>query len=281
MRSRYQKPAERAPRPAKLAVYLSDAQQTADGARRVMAIKSLHTLSLRWRAEARAVETAARVCAGEWLPWPEESAAKATRRAIEARLQRVAARAAAIEAAIEAARQRRREYWITTLGAPPDFDRALRDFFDRAGRVIFASPDPPMAMRVFWGEAPGPGRPAGANADHYFELAVDIQKRANAGLSIEKAIAAVAEECSRPTDTIHKIYYRWHKEARAALGLQEVWRSEGLRPSPDRPPKIEGQEITPEQFVEYSLVAAAECPCGMTVEDNIELWSLVRRASFL
>jgi hypothetical protein len=46
------------------------------------------------------------------------------------------------------------------------------------------------------------------------------------------------------------------------------------------PPTIEGQETTPEQFKEYSAVAAAECSKGMTVEDNFELWGWVRRASF-
>jgi hypothetical protein len=46
------------------------------------------------------------------------------------------------------------------------------------------------------------------------------------------------------------------------------------------PPTIEGQKITPEQFKEYSALAAADCPNGMTIEDNLELWSWVRRASF-
>jgi hypothetical protein len=38
---------------------------------------------------------------------------------------------------------------VSLLGAPPNSDRLLQDFFDRAGRLIFASPDPLAAMRVF------------------------------------------------------------------------------------------------------------------------------------
>jgi hypothetical protein len=44
---------------------------------------------------------------------------------------------------------------------------------------------------------------------------------------------------------------------------------------------IEGQEITPEQFKQFSELAAKECPDGMKTEADLEeLLGWVLRASF-
>jgi hypothetical protein len=252
MRNRYQKPS-----PAKLGVYFLDAQQTDNDAQRAEGVKALYALLRRWRAEAQAAEAAAIVCAREQLPEEAE----------------------AIQETIEEALQRRRERWVA-LGAPHGFDRALQAFFERAGRAIFASPDPLAAMRVFWEGAPRLGRPTEVGDGRHFELAVIVeQRRASAG-AIDKAVAAVAAETNMPEDTLHKIYYRWRAKVRAAIAAQEIWRQEGLRPEPDPAPDIE-DKITPKQFETYSALVDTECPNGMTVEDNLELWSFARRASFL
>jgi hypothetical protein len=120
---RYRRPALPQPDPAKILVYLRDARPTTDERhadpkgderRRVAAVKALHALWRRWRAEAKAAEAAARACAGEPLPpgsLPEV----------------VAHRAQAETAAVADAIERRRKYWETPrekggLGAPPGFE---------------------------------------------------------------------------------------------------------------------------------------------------------------
>jgi hypothetical protein len=65
---------------------------------------------------------------------------------------------------------------------------------------------------------------------------------------------------------------------RLSIALRQVLR-EADQPGIE-PPAIKGQEITPQQFKEYSALATAECPSGMTLEDSLGLWSWVRRASF-
>ena len=88
-----------------------------------------------------------------------------------------------------------RERWIRA-GAPADFDRALRDFFDRAGRAIFRHPDPVAAMRDFWEGPQKRGKRGRRPEDHTdrnariaYEVAVDIER----GSKYEAAVAAVAE----------------------------------------------------------------------------------------
>jgi len=97
-----------------------------------------------------------------------------------------------------------------------------------------------------------------------------------------KAIAAVAQRYHRRPQDVRDIFYNRHPEWQEAVTLSIAWRQvwrEADQPSVE-PPTIEGQEISPEQFKEYSALAAAECPDGMTVQDNLELWGFVRRASF-
>jgi hypothetical protein len=162
--------------------------------RRAAAVGALHNLWLRWKADIAEVS-------GQGLPLPEE-------------LQ---------------ACQQVHEHWVVTLGAPLDFDRSLQDFFLRAGHVIFASPDPPAAMRVFWEGAPHRGRRAETNADRDLDLAIAVQKRVNDGASIEAASDAVGK--SGPPylsgEAVRKVYNRWRLEARATLALQapeDIWR---------------------------------------------------------
>jgi hypothetical protein len=159
----------------------------------VKGVSALHTLWRRWKAEVRATRSAASFVAeisGRRLPWSEE-------------LQTF---------------QWAHEHWIA-LGAPPDFDRLLQDFFDWSTRAIFASPDPLAAMRVFWEGAPRRGRKKETNAERNFDLALAVQKlvNANAGMSNETACAAVAETAGLSSDEVHKIYYRRQREVRVAL----------------------------------------------------------------
>jgi hypothetical protein len=173
-------------------LYLSEAAPTVDDVRRsgaavvdrrrVKAVRELHTWFLKWQSEQRAVEDAV-IRSAELLrlPWPK--------------------------AAIETALQRRRAHWIA-LGAPPDFDRALRDFFERAGRSILSTPDPATAMRIFWEGAPLRGRTREDNAERDLDIAIAVQEHVYAGSSKEKAIFAVAETACLSAEAIHKIYYR-------------------------------------------------------------------------
>ena len=160
----------------RIALCLSEATPTFDdlrrsGAaavdkRRVKAVRELHTWFLKLQSEQRAVEDEVIRSAELLRAWPKD--------------------------AIETALQQRRAHWIA-LGAPPDFDRALRDFFERAARAIFSTPDPATAMRIFWEGAPLRGRKKEDNAERDLDLAIAVQERVYAGLSQEKAIHAIAE----------------------------------------------------------------------------------------
>jgi hypothetical protein len=99
---------------------------------------------------------------------------------------------------------------------------------------------------------------------------------------VTMAIKAVAERYGRSMQHVRDIFYNRHPDWQEALSLEIAVRQvlrEADQPA-NEPPKIEGQEITPEQFKEYSALAAIECPNGMTVGDNGALWSWVRKASF-
>ena len=85
-----------------------------------------------------------------------------------------------------------RERWIA-LGAPNLFDGLLRGFFDRAGRVIFESPNPLTAMRDFWEGKPLRGRRREDNLERNRTITAAVQDRVETGEENEKAIAAVAE----------------------------------------------------------------------------------------
>jgi hypothetical protein len=198
MRNRRQKLAELPPNPARISEYLADAQVTAadlrrDGAaalaRRAKAVRALHAIWLKWKA--------ATLSTGN-LPLADY--------------------------ADDALRQLH-QHWIGELGAPADFDRALRDFFDRAGRVLFASPDPLTAMRVLWEGPPRRGRRAEDNAERDYRLAMAVQERVDDGASIEAASAAVGE-AGRPYlsgEAVRKAYNRWRLEVRAERELRTIW----------------------------------------------------------
>jgi hypothetical protein len=116
-------------------------------------------------------------------------------------------------------------HWIDELGAPADFDRALRDFFDRAGRALFASPDPLAAMRLLWEGPPRRGRRAEDNAERDYRLAMAVQERVDAGATIEAASASVGE-AGRPYlsgEAVRKAYNRWRLEVRAERELRAIW----------------------------------------------------------
>jgi hypothetical protein len=241
MPNRYQKTAPTQPSPDKIGVYLRDARPTADdvrrdgeavvNARRVAGVHALHALLLRWRAEARVVEAAAMAAhAAVYEPLPPGTPPEVVGR-----------RAQAETAAVADAIGRRREHWETPcdkggLGAPRGFEPMLRVFFKHADRAIFASPDPPEAMRVFWdGKPRGVGRPAEdnverANFERDFALAAAVQERVYAGATNEEAIGAVADnnKAGLKADSIHKIYYRLREEVREELAwraLVESWRT--------------------------------------------------------
>jgi len=245
-RLRAKKTAASAPNPALINAYLRDAQpdaiyrlsdngcdllrirpggKAAAKDRRAESFRALHHLWRRWRGEANAVEAAARACIETQqkkaptpayvtladgslhhpLPSPDEVAA------------------------IEAAIQQRREHWIVTLGAPPFFDRLLRVFFERARHIIFASPDPPTAMRNFWeGGVPVKGRRKEDNVDRNRKITTAVLDRVDAGEKLADAIRAVAAlpRLHLSPEAVWTIYYACYEEERAVRGLRVLLDSE-------------------------------------------------------
>jgi len=213
MRNRSRKAVDLGPNPASIRAYLRDAQpdvidaqmdgKAAVEERRASAVRALQALWRQWKAEVvketHEVEAARQLCD-------------------EAPAADIAVRFKGPE--IEAAR-RVRERWIA-LGAPHFFDDLLRVFFDRAGRVIFESPYPPAAMRDFWEGKPMRGRRKEDNAERDRKITADVQDQVDAGETIEKAIAAVAETVGMRSDTVHKIYYAYCLEERAVRELQAL-----------------------------------------------------------
>jgi hypothetical protein len=172
--------------PSHIPRYLRDARPTAcdvrrEGmaavqTRRVKAIKALHYLFRQWKADV------AQVC-DKKLPWPKE---------------------------VEALRLLQ-QHWIATLGAPPDFDLALRDFFHRLGHVIFASPDPLAIMTALWTDKSKRGAPR-RNTTRDFNLAIDIQELVNTGRTVDAACGDVFERLDLTSEeldvgTLRNIYF--------------------------------------------------------------------------
>jgi hypothetical protein len=238
MPNRYLNPPE-PPNPALIKAYLRDAQPTAEDvrideaaavdARRVKAVRTLHTLWRQWNAEKAKV--CAAVFTAEFTLELEEMTAEATRslvsgeRDLSEAVAAVAAKMDESDSRENAAYRALREHWITKLGAPDCFDFMLQNFFDRNLRVIRDSPDPLAAMRVFWEGTPRRGRQKETNVERDRSLAVAVQKWINAGEGPEDAIEAVAKESpaiaavEKPLsyESIYKIYYRVSLEARLAL----------------------------------------------------------------
>jgi hypothetical protein len=192
--------------PRHIAIYLRDAQPTdgdiqRDGraeveALRVKATKALHCLYRQWRAEVAMVSD-------RRLAWPQE---------------------------IEALRLLR-EHWITTLDAPPDFDRELQDFFDHLGRVIFTSSDPLGTMMAHWTEKPKRGAPR-RNVTRDFYLAVGIQELVNEGRTVDEACGDVFESLDSTTEeldprTLRNIYFAQTKGKKNKLWVRGLaaWRT--------------------------------------------------------
>jgi hypothetical protein len=213
---------QRKPEPRLIPIYLIDAQitqkdtqakdQAAVARRRVNAVRALHALWLRWR------EDVARVCAEQGQP------SRSRRRRPRCDAETLPYDEITIAWQTEAI-DLLRKHWITKLGAPAGFDLSLQNFFDRAGKIIFATADPLVAMHAFWEVPVRRGPQAASNAQRDFELAMDVQKRTDCGVTKKSAIAAVAAEQGMNWDRIRQIYYRQRSRVGAALELQELLRS--------------------------------------------------------
>jgi hypothetical protein len=241
MCNRYKRPADRPPDPAFLEAYLRDAQPTLS----------------------------------ERLAEPEATEAR--------RVKAVAALLALGRSELEKAGD---------LGRLLAMPFELRQFLTIAGLRILTAEDPTAALLHLLGQkARGRGRPLADKAFRDHVIAADVQERVNGGSSIETACDAVGNAAGLSPEAVRKIYFtgRDTLEVRATLGLRELLERDGS--SDGVRPQIEGQEITSAQREEYQALVAAKCrrglapvlragTHGMTVEDNLELWSFVRRASF-
>jgi hypothetical protein len=166
------------------------------------------------------------------------------------------------------------------LGAIP---ARLRQFLTIAGLRILTADDPFAALRYLLGHKPkGLGRPPADNDFRDLMITADVDELHANGMTLGAAYEEVSKRQGTPgCREIERIYLRLRGDltVRAELGLRGLLAAPGETDFLE-PPKIEGQEIGPEQFDEYSALVAVECPNGMTAEDNLELWSFVRRASF-
>jgi hypothetical protein len=193
------------PDPAYLHGYLADAQPTATqfaqpgaAARRVRAIRALHTLWRRWQADVANVS-------------PSLS----------------------LEEHVEAIGALRAAY--TAKGAPANYDLQLRAFFRRISEVIWASPDPLAYMTALWAAESKRGAPR-RNENRNLYLAVDIQKLVNEGNTVDQACLNVFErldgtDAELDPRTLRNIYFREIKGAGKidVRGLAELkaWLTQG------------------------------------------------------
>jgi hypothetical protein len=164
------------------------------------------------------------------------------------------------------------------LGAIP---RELRQFLEIAGLRILLSEDPVGAAESFLGKKPRErGRPAMDHDYRDFMIGVDVAELHANGKTLSAAYEEVNKRPGTPSEKrIEAIYLALREDpaVRAELEWRQLWK---VPNASDPRPEIEGQEITRKQWEEYSALAAAEYPKGLTWEENLELWSFVRRASF-
>ena len=96
--------------------------------------------------------------------------------------------------------------------------------------------------------------------------------------------AAYKEVSKRPGTPgrreVERIYLRLRDDL--AVRAEVQWRRlRAAENADDTLPEIVAKEITHVQWKEYSALAAAECPNGMTIEDNLELWGFIRPSDLL
>jgi hypothetical protein len=189
------------------------------------------------------------------------------------------------------------------LGAIP-FE--LRQRLAIAGLRILLSDDPERELESYLGKKPQErGRPAMDLDYRDFMIAVDVAELHANGKTLGAAYEEVDKRMGTPgIRRIENIYHALREDPWVRAELE--WRQSQKRieaiylappedpadraalerlfaeaPSASDPrPEIEGQKITRKQWEEYSALAAAEYPNGLTFEDHQELWSFVRRTSF-
>ena len=158
----------------------------------------------------------------------------------------------------------------------------LRQFLTVNGLRILTADNPAAALRHFLGQPQpkGPGRPVEDHAYRDLTITAEVAEKHANGMTLEAAYKEVNKQPGTPSvKRIEKIYLDHRDDLTIRAALDEWWR---LLPGENDPsPEIEGlKTISGEQWKEYSALIASECPNGMTAEDNLELWSFVRRACF-
>jgi len=195
-----------------------------------------------------------------------------------------ARRVAGVVRVIEGARAALREAGDPNrLGAIP---LETREFLMLEGLRILIADDQEVVLRRFLGKREPQsgrgktGRPPEDNTDRDIRIAAYVAELCASGMIRHKACEQVGNRLGIPVGfkSIEAAYYKYRdsRAVRATLGFRRAMLEEN---PDDPPPKIE-QQITPRQQDEYLELAVALCPNGMTAEDNLELWSFVRRASF-
>jgi hypothetical protein len=98
-------------------------------------------------------------------------------------------------------------------------DREINPFLlqviDEFGRKIFAEADPVLALGILLGQKKSPGKHA-TNADRDRDISRAVVDKMTGGMTLEKAVAAVAKDYRRSQDRIKAIYLSGDVEAKAA-----------------------------------------------------------------
>jgi hypothetical protein len=170
---------------------------------------------------------------------------------------------------------------LAKAGNPNRLPFQLRQFLMIEGLRILTADDPVAALQRFLGsKARRRGRPAEDNDYRDLMIATDVAELHANGMTLTAAFLEVSKRPGTPAAKHVEAIYFLHRDDLAARDELEWRRLITAGHSDDPRPEIEGREITCAQREEYSALAGAVCPKGMTDEDNLELWSFVRRASF-
>jgi hypothetical protein len=127
-----------------------------------------------------------------------------------------------------AAFERLRSAWIGQLGAPPDFDFELEDFFRRSLISVADADDPPAAVRELFSGRRRPGPKGKRVEDRDIKYAMKVAElRASGMRSIDAACEKVAGGDKRLFESVKRAYYRHRLAARAELEMRRLNQAKG------------------------------------------------------
>jgi hypothetical protein len=100
-------------------------------------------------------------------------------------------------------------------GGPVKINPLLVQAIDEFGRKIFAEADPVLALEILLGKKKSPGKHA-TNTIRDRDISRAVLDKMNGGMTMDKAVAAVAKDYRRSQERIKAIYLSGLVEAKAA-----------------------------------------------------------------